>query len=262
LEKPQNVYSFGRHELIVQRKMARKIKNRLVLIFIFVLAILSLLLFMRSPIFTIYEISIRGVDKVPLEEIRTTIGIREGMNIWKISPPEIERRILTIPRIASVEVERLLPDKLNIVITEKYPLLLVPYHGYYLELASDGTFIGIKDIYEGESPLVNGLLWGAMDVGSGIPDNPRGEIIEVFLDALDLNPSLPIAEINVENPQNTIIYTREGIEVWLGNSEKLSGKLQIFESIYYRLLSSEEELLEGYLDLRVEEAPVFRPIEK
>jgi cell division septal protein FtsQ len=262
LEKPHNVYSFGRHELITERKTARKIKNRLILIFIFILAILSLLLFMRSPMFTIYEISIDGADKISLEDIRATIGIREGMNIWKISPPEIKRRILTIPRIADVKVERLLPDKLSIVVNEKYPILLVPYHGYYLELASDGIFIGIKDTYEGELPLVNGLLWGAMDVGTGIPDKPRSEIIDVFLEALDLNPALPLAEINVEELQNTIIYTREGLEVWLGNSENLPDKLQIFETIYYRLLSTEEDFLEGYLDLRVQEAPVFKPIIK
>ena len=66
MEKPHNVYSFGRHELIAERKTARKIKNKLVLIFIFIIAILSLLLFMRSPMFTIYEISIDGVDKVSL----------------------------------------------------------------------------------------------------------------------------------------------------------------------------------------------------
>lgn len=259
-EKPNNVYSFGRHEHIVQRKTARKIKNRLVLIFIFLIASISMLIFLRSPLFTIYEISIKGVDKVSLEEIRTTAGIREGMNIWKISSPELKRRILTIPRIADVKVERILPDKLSILVEEKYPLMLIPYHGYYLELASDGIFIGIKKDYKGELPLVNGLLWGAMDVGTGVPDSPQGEIIEEFLEAFDLNPSLPLAEINVENPQNTVVYTWEGIEVWLGNSENLSNKLQIFESIYYRLLSTEEDFLEGYLDMRVDEAPVFRPL--
>ena len=180
MEKPHNVYSFGRHELIAERKTARKIKNKLVLIFIFIIAILSLLLFMRSPMFTIYEISIDGVDKVSLEDIRATIGIREGMNIWKISPPEIKRRILTIPRITDVKVERILPDELSIVVNEKYPILMVPYHGYYLELASDGIFIGIKDTYEGELPLVNGLLWGAIDVVTCVPNKPRSENICLF----------------------------------------------------------------------------------
>ena len=39
-------------------------------------------------------------------------------------PPELEERILTIPRVAEIEVSRVLPDKLFIYIQEKYPLVL------------------------------------------------------------------------------------------------------------------------------------------
>ena len=52
--------------------------------------------------------------KYPLGVI-STLEETDNIGIWedeylKISPPEIERRILTILRIQSVEVERLLPD--------------------------------------------------------------------------------------------------------------------------------------------------------
>jgi cell division protein FtsQ len=259
---PDKANSFGRHELIQERKTTKKIKNKLVLIFLFIILNISLLLFLRSPLFTIQEISIQGLDKVSFEEIRTTMGIREGMNIWKISPPELRSRILSIARIADVEVERVLPDKLFIVIEETPPLMLVPFHGYYFELASDGIFIGTREGYKGELPLVNGLLLGRIDVGAGIPDGSRGEIVEIFLEALQQVSSLPIAEINVENPQQIIVYTWEGMEVWLGNSDNLPKKLEVFQLIHHRLLSLGGSSLEGCLDLRIAEAPVFKPLEK
>jgi cell division protein FtsQ len=262
VDKPNNTYSFGRHELIVQRKAKKKIKDKLVFILLFLICNLSLLLFLRSPLFTIQEISVKGLDKLSLEEIRTVMSIREGMNIWKISPPDLQERILAIPRVARVEVERILPDKLFIHIQEKYPLALVPYHGYYLELASDGIFIGIRDDYGGELPLVNGLLWGKMDVGTSIADRSRGEVIESFIEVLKNTPSLPLAEINVENPQQIIVYTWEGMEVWLGNSSNLAKKLEVLQYIYHRLHVRENDPMVGYLDLRVAEAPVFRPIKK
>ncbi|MDO9536533.1 MAG: FtsQ-type POTRA domain-containing protein [Bacillota bacterium] len=262
MEKTQNKYSFGRHELIEQRKDNKRIKSKLVIIFLFIAVNIFLLLFLRSDIFTIAEISIHGVDKLSHEEIRTTMGIREGMNIWKISPPELKKRILIIPRVNDAKVERILPDNLNITITEKIPLILVPYHGYYLELAPDGIFIGIRESYNGELPLVNGLLWGRMDVGTGIPDQSRGEIVQEFLEVLNEIPSLPLAEINVENPQQIIVYTWEGMEVWLGNTHNLSKKIEVMQHIYHRVISLENDPKSGYLDLRVTEAPVFRPIEK
>lgn len=262
MEKPQNKYTFGRHELIEQRKDKKRIKSKLVIISLFLGINIFLLLFLRSGNFTVAEISIYGMDKLSQEEVRAAMGIREGMNIWKISPPELKKRILTIPRVADAKVERVLPDNLNIIIKEKIPLILVPYHGYYLELAPDGIFIGIRESYDGELPLVNGLLWGRMDVGTGIPDQARGEIVQDFLEVLTEKPSLPLAEINVENPQEIIVYTWEGMEVWLGNSLNLSKKIEVMQHIYNRVVFPENDPKSGYLDLRVTEAPVYRPIEK
>lgn len=247
---------------VKQRKENKKVKDRLLFVIMFIFVNLCLLLFLRSSYFTIREISILGLDKVAPEEIYSALGIREGMNLWKISPPEMRDRILKIPRIAEVEIERVLPSKLVIAVEEKYPLALVSYHGYFLELAVDATVIGLRDNYTGDLPLINGLYWGRMDVGTSIPDRSRGEIIEVFLQALEENPSLPLAEINVENPQQIIVYTWEGMEVWLGNEIDLSKKIDVLHQIYQRMLLLGKDPSGGYLDLRIAETPVYKPFEK
>ncbi|MGI6308871.1 MAG: cell division protein FtsQ/DivIB [Dethiobacteria bacterium] len=259
LENSPHKFSFGRHELIIQHKAKKKIKNKLGFIFLLIIANLSLLIFLRSPLFTIEEISIQGADKLSLKEVHLAMGIKEGMNIWKISPPELRERILTLPRVAEVEVERALPNKLFIYIQEKDFLALVPYHSYYLELASDGTFTGIRNNYDGELPLINGLPQSRMDVGTKIVDQERGEIITVFLEALQSMPSLPLAEINVENPKQIIVYTNEGMEVWLGGKVDLFKKIEVLQHIYSHYFPLENNPASGYLDLRVAEAPVFKP---
>ena len=96
MEEKNRSQSYGEQELPVKKK-ARKIKKKLVLFFLFLFSSLSMLLFLRSPFFTIQEISIQGVDKVSADEIRDAIELREGMNIWKISPPEIRRGLLLYP---------------------------------------------------------------------------------------------------------------------------------------------------------------------
>lgn len=99
-------------------------------------------------------------------------------------------------------------------------------------------------------------------MGTGISDRSRSEVIEIFLGALVLNPSLPLAEINVENTQQIIVYTWEGMEVWLGNSDNLAKKLEVLQYINQRLLLEGNDPMTGYLDLRVPEVPVFKPVEK
>ena len=151
MDKSYSEPSFGRHDLIMGRKARKKIKDKLVLILLFLVCSLSLFLFLRSPFFIIKEIYVEGLDKLSLDEIYEAMLIREGMNIWKISPPELKERILTIPRVAEIEVSRVLPDKLFIYIQEKYPLVLtLPW--LLSELAADGIFIGVREDYEGSSP--------------------------------------------------------------------------------------------------------------
>lgn len=241
------------------RKGKRKLKVKLGFVFVFVVFNLSLLLFLNSSYFTITEIHIEGLESIARKDAEQGMGVREGMNIWKVSPPEISSRLEEMPRVKTAEVERSLPGELRIAIIEKKPLALVPYHGYYLELAADGVFIGIRDEYKGDLLLVNGLLWGRMDVGTGIPDRVRGDILQVFLDNLNERESLPLGEVNVEDPEKIIGYSWDGMEVRFGGKEDLSKKIEVLDQIYYRILS-QKDAQEGYLDLRVAEAPVFRPV--
>lgn len=254
-----NSYLTGQHRLVEQRKERRKIKNKLIFLFTLIAFNLFLLIFLRSSFFAVDLIHIEGLDKLSHEELCYAAGINEGMNIWKINPPELRRRVMQIPRVAEAEVERVLPGSLRVTIREKYPLVLIPFHGYYLEVAADGMIIGMRDDFLGELPLVSGLFWGKMDVGTNIPDRTRGEIIESFLMILSRIPALPVAEFNVSDPQQILAYTKEGMEVWLGGAKDLEKKLEVLLHLYPRLTLLENNPLEGYLDLRAAEAPVFKP---
>ncbi len=246
-------------EGVEKRKEKRKVKNRIVFVIIFVISSLSLFLFLRSPLFTVTEITVTGLEMVPREELFLVMGLRDGMNMWKLSPPEIRNRALTVPQIKEVEVERVLPDKLFIDVQEKDPFALVPYHGYYLEVASDGVIIGLRNDYEKDLPLITGLSQANMDVGYSIANGKRGDIVGEFLEVFYSKPSLPVKEIDVKDPDQIIVYSWEGVEIWLGKNEELPRKLEVMDHLYHRLLKTETNLLEGYLDLRAVEAPVFKP---
>ncbi len=260
-EKIQNVLR-EEHETPIKKKERRSVKKKLVLLFLFLFSTLSMLMLLRLPCFLVQEISIKGLDKLSPEEVLHIAGIYEGMNIWKISSPKIREQISSIPRVARVEVEKLLPGKISISVAEKRSLVMIPFHGSYLELSSDGIIIDICDAYKGELPLINGLSWGKMDVGTNIADRARGEIVEEFLEALTSSPTLPLAEINVADTEQIIVYTWEGMEVWLGNKNDLPAKLEVLQQLHRYFFSGENQLQKGYFDIRAAEAPVFIPLEQ
>jgi cell division protein FtsQ len=260
MEKNTQNISYWEQESPAEKKERKSVKKKLVLLFLFLFFSLSMLLFLRLPYFTVQEISIKGLDKVSVEEIRHITGLQEGMNIWKISAPKIRERIYAIPRVAGVQVEKVLPGKIDITINERCSLAMIPFHGSYLELASDGLIIDICDEYKGELPLINGLYWGKMDVGTNIADRTRGEIVEEFLEALAVCPALPLAEINVADIEQIIVYTWEGMEVWLGNKSDLIDKLEVLQQLHRYFFSGENHLQKGYFDIRAAEAPVFIPL--
>jgi len=238
----------------------KSIKKKYALLFLFLFFTLFMLVILRLPIFNIQDISITGLDKVMPDEVLAAAGLREGMSIWKLSPSEIDKRVSSLPRVAEVRVERNLPGSLKIAVVEKYPLAIITYHGSYLELASDGLIIGIKDDYRGEYPLINGLVWGQMDVGTNIPDQLRRDIIDVFLEALTITPALPLAEINVNDSDHILVYTWEGMEVWLGGKQNLDKKLEVLMQLHKYIHTGENIPQRGYLDIRTVESPVYVPL--
>ncbi|MGI5882142.1 MAG: cell division protein FtsQ/DivIB [Dethiobacteria bacterium] len=260
MEERMQGISYGKEEAPPEKKGRKNIKKQFVLLFLFLFFSSSMLLFLRLPCFTVQEITINGLDKVSAEEILYITGLQGGMNIWRISVPKIRERASTISRIAEVHVEKILPGKIEISIVEKCSLAMIPFHGSYLELASDGYIIDICDQYLGELPLISGLSWGKMDVGTNITDRARGEIVEEFLEAMVACPALPLAEINVSDTEQIIVYTWEGMEAWLGNKNDLMEKLEVLQQLHQFFLLEENYLQKGYFDLRVAETPVFIPL--
>ena len=256
-----NLIIINQQEEPVEKIERRSIKKKYVLIFLFVIFSLFMIFFLHFPSFKVQEISITGLDKVSAGEVLSATGLREGVNIWKVKAPVLRKQITSMPRIADVQVERILPGKIRILITEKYPLAVIPYHGSYFEIASDGLIIGVKDGYKGEYPLINGLTWGSMDVGTYIPDQIRGEIISVFLHELSLSPALPLAEVNVSDPDNILVYTWERMEVWLGGKQDLVKKLEVLQQLNQYIHLGENAPQKGYLDIRTVEGPVYVPLQ-
>ena len=159
----------------------------------------------ESPYFSVREIQVRGGDKVSGNEIVTIAGLSKGMNIWKIDPTGIERKIGKHPWVRRVLVHREFPRRITIDVEERTPRAIVAIRRlYYVD--ADGVIF--KEVRAGE-PMNYPMLTGLSAAQLTTPDPTlRKRIQEAMrLGELMAQRSHVLSEIHFDRPDQLVVYT-------------------------------------------------------
>jgi cell division septal protein FtsQ len=111
----------------------------------------------ENPYFSVREIRVRGGEKVNGNAIVALTGLRQGMNIWKIDPAQIESKVAHHPWVRRVLVHREFPRRITIDVEERVPRAIVALRKlYYVD--SDGVIFKELDASdEVNFPMLTGL---------------------------------------------------------------------------------------------------------
>ena len=195
-----------------------------------------------SPYFDVREIQVRGGNKVGGSEIVAMAGLRHGMNLWKIQPTTIEKKIAKHPWVRRVLVRREFPRRVIIEVEERIPkAIVVMGRLYYVD--SDG--IVFKEVGEGENvefPLLTGLRPEELAA-----TNPaiRSRIQDAIrLGELMAKDSHALSEIHFESSDRMVLYTtdfpvalRMGSGNWEEKLQRLDRVLGLWKGHENRLAS-------------------------
>jgi cell division protein FtsQ len=110
-----------------------------------------------APAFATADIQINGLQFLTREQILQQAEIRVGKNIFAVSALDAEAKLREHPWIASAKVERRLPGRYTIELSERRAVALLIMGEAFL-VASDGTVF--KKLEDGEPydlPLITGL---------------------------------------------------------------------------------------------------------
>lgn len=77
---------------------------------------------LQSGYFTLKEVHIQGNRMTTKQEIIDTLGLEPGTSLLSVNTGLLEKKIQSMPWVASVTLDRNLPDKLNILISEESAL--------------------------------------------------------------------------------------------------------------------------------------------
>jgi len=198
--------------------------------------------FFENSYFFVREIQVRGGEKVGGDEIVAMAGLRHGMNIWKIEPGGIEKKVAKHPWVRRVLVRRDFPRRVVIEVEERTPKAIVALGRlYYVD--ADGLVF--KEVGAGETvnfPLLTGLRPEQLAKA-----NPalRGKIRDaVRLGDLMAKDARTLSEIHFDESGRLVVYTtafpvalKMGWGEWDAKLKRLDRVLALWKGNEERLVS-------------------------
>ena len=196
----------------------------------------------ENPYFSVREIQVRGGEKIGGKEIVAMAGLKQGMNLWKIEPAAIEKKVAKHPWVRRVLVRREFPRRVVIEVEERAPKAIAALGKlYYVD--ADGVVF--KEVGAGENvkfPLLTGLRSDELATPNAAT---RGKIQEAIrlAELMGKDPHM-LSEIRFDAPDRLVLYTTAypvalhmGWGEWDGKLKRLDRVLSLWRGHEERLAS-------------------------
>ena len=118
----------------------------------------------RAPELAVHRVLVEGNEQLSDGEILELLEFSERANIFMLDLEEVRAKLLRSAWVAEVEIERVLPATLKLVIRERQPVAVAVLDELYL-LASDGTML---DQLSPRYDIENLLLARGLGDGDGV----------------------------------------------------------------------------------------------
>ncbi|SDE86868.1 cell division protein FtsQ/DivIB [Sporomusa acidovorans] len=229
-------------------RAARKRRASILALWLAALAlIIAIFLFIRSPFFTVGTVLVEGNKYVTVEEVLRIAGVPEQVNIFRLKTTEIQARLMGDLRIAEVQVTRSFPATIAIHIKERQPVAFVASQYGFVEIDRQGIVMAaLKNLKEVKVPVVTGIRLGNVYVGDQV-DTPGLSNALTYLAGLDEQVLNQLSEVNMNTPDNLIIYTTNSLCIRIGDNQRLMEKAKLTAEILQEI--STKKMNVEYIDL-------------
>lgn len=255
---------------------------KFILIVIFIMV--TLVCLALSPLFSVNRIEVYGNKHYNSSEVIDASGLIMGNNWFKSNTINL-KGIVTFrsieaeefllgrcPYLKSVVVSMGMPGVVNITVTERKPVALVPYLGTNLVIDSEGYVLEVgNDSKEDGLPVVKGLVFDRYTLGQALSsDNP--ESINAFNRVMEIITSSDynagergkkysikdiVVYIDVSDLDNVRLYLDSRIVANLGDYRELNERrIDFLREIFYFKLKKDDR---GFLDFTSDKYTNFIP---
>ena len=246
-----------------QKPKNKKDKSKIVKFLGIVCLIVAAGIFLcTTPLFNVTAIEVVGNETVSSDEIISLSQIKLNENMFKNIKSKIKQNVKGNAYIEDVEVKRVLPNKMQIIVKERPVKFMVKLLESYAYINSQGYILEITGQTK-EVPLLEGLTTPEEEIIVGKRLNNEDlsnlEVALKIMSSAEKNEiSRYVTSINLKNQSEyTISLAEKGVIVHLGNSSNLDTKM-----LYVKAILEEKEGIEGDIfvngDLNDGFQPYFR----
>lgn len=224
---------------IPKLKQARKKKaNRRLIFYLSIFFILiSIIVYLQSPLSDIHTVDITGNSLISDEEMVNIADLEDSPNIWTISKSDIKEEIMDYPLMKSAEVEKKLPQTIKIDVQEYDVVGYVEEDEYFFPVLENGEKLTeLKEAsMSGDAPLMldfdeDEYLTKMTEELKELPQDIRKLISEIHWKPED------------DNENKILLYMNDGFLVD-GSIHEFSEKMQVYPSIVAQLSDDEKGII-------------------
>lgn len=238
-------------------------KKKYNIVFLMVILILAIFgyMFIKTDFFSLKELNIVGQVKLNKEDVLISGKIEMGKNIYRYNLKDVKNDLLKNPYIKDVNIKRKFPNQIIIDLIERVEMCAIPYMGSFVLINEDGIVLKVEeDIKSFDKPLLTGIDFSNLKVGEKIKlknDQSLENILNLLNSCNNANVLDNISEINIDRNRNIKLYTLQGIQVLLGESDKFDYKMLQLNKILIDLYT--KQLTKGIIDMKYDAYPVYKP---
>ncbi len=219
-----------------RRKNSRRRRNlkRLTLAVMCLLVVVTLGILSVTVFFNINDIKITGDTRYTSAEILKATGLEKGDNMYLISDKKLETKVAQkLPYINSITVKRVLPDKIELTVSQAEPDYAFEVSEGYL-ITSEYKALEVVEAVDKSVALVNCNV-ADYDIGEKIDLGDNDELFGKIKSAIESTGIEKITYMDFSNPSKIILKYDGRLTLELGSADNLETKfkkaLQIIPSV-------------------------------
>lgn len=243
---------------ILEGRNKRLGKGKKALVIVSILILLCALGFVSYKLFRVRDITVTGCETLSEEYVNSLSGLELEESIFYINTQDIMDAIDTEPYIKPVSVRIVYPDRVEITIEERKEaaciekeklLLIIDRECYLLKVLMQTDLV--------QYPSVLGLQMDEFQVGKrlGVKDTFKLDVLSRIL-SQSQESGIHLISIDVSLVANTVLETRDGFTVELGDDTDLKDKFSLVKASVQQLKNMGKN--SGILDVAVVTSIYYR----
>lgn len=224
----------------------RQLRNALLGVGVLAVAFLVLVGLVWSPLMSVREVQVEGVDRIDPATVQTALADQLGEPIATVTETEVAERLQAIPQIESFRLDVVPPSTVIVRVVERRPVAIVESGAGASVIDAAGVVLGEVDESTSALPRLDGV-----EVGSEAFEAVATVLVSVPTSVLQATES-----IAAPTPSDIRLTLDSGQTVRWGGAEESQLKADVVAA----LMATQDPSAASELDVRAPEHPVVRGV--